>query len=245
MTDTVTVPGMGKVDQRYLWGGVAAAAGVVGYAWYKRGQSGGGVEIIPNPESIPDTDRTPVVGDSSGSFNETAPGAIGTNAEWTQAATDHLILLGSWEAGVIGVALGKYLERQPLSATEVDIVMAARAATGDPPQGGPFAIIHALPATGAPAAAPANFRVTGNSVIADNTRSRVDLTWDDVTGAAGYQLHAYDETRGAPAGDQDSADNTHLYQPLWKHTRYRFTVAAKGADGKLGPESSLTVTTAG
>lgn len=241
MADLVTVPLVGPVKKPMLVGVVAAGAGVVGWAWYQRGRQGSAADVAPNPALIPETDRTPVVGDSSGSFDTTTGNTtIDTNGEWTQAASEYLDTRG-YDAGAISAALGKFIAHQPLTEAEVQIVLAAKAAFGDPPVGGPWPVTAAPPA--AELVAPKNFRVTGTRILVSGPDyARVDLEWDPVAGAIGYQLHAFDVTGNAAAGDQDSADTTHIYQPLWRGRTYRISVAAKNATG-TGPTSELTVTT--
>lgn len=242
MADTLTVPGMGPVKQQYVIAGGALVVGIVGYAWWKRGTEAATAEVpAVNPDSIPETDRTPVVGDSGGSWDKTDPEAIDTNAKWTQAATEWLITTGGWEPSLIATALGKWLEGKGLTETETAVVLAAKGAMGDPPVGGPFPVKPALPG-GKPAAAPGNFRVTGKSAIANNTRARVDLAWDATPGATSYQLKAHDITAGASAGDQDSSDTTHIYQPLFRNRSYRFSVAGVN-DAGVGPYTDITAST--
>jgi hypothetical protein len=242
MTEMVTVPGVGPVKKPMLIGVVAVGAGVVGYAWWQqRGRGSAAADVAPNPDLIPETDRTPVVGDSTGSWDTTTGNTtIDTNSEWTQAATEYLINLG-YEAGAVSGALGKFMAHQPLTEPEVQVVLAAKAAFGDPPVGGPW------PVTAAPAAAvptaPKNFRVTGTRILVSGPDyARVDLDWEPVAGAIGYQLTAYDVTGNAAAGNQDSADTTHIYQPLWRGHEYRFTVAAVTGSG-TGPTSTVSATT--
>lgn len=242
--ELVKLPGLGEVPRNYLMIGGAVVIGVVGYAWWRQGGSIGQEPApAPNPDLIPVTDRTPVVGDSTGDFDETNPDVISTNAQWTQRSVEFLSATGSWDPGLITTALGKYLNRKPLTAIEQDVVLSARGAFGDPPQNGPFAIVPALPDTAQkPTVAPGNVRVTSKSVITGGDRASVGLAWDPVPGATGYKLRAYDVTRGQQAGDQDSADAVHLYQPMWRKTSYRFEVAAVNTAG-TGPYASVTTTT--
>jgi hypothetical protein len=240
MAETVNIPGIGPVKQPLVIGVGALGLGVVAYAWYTKGNRTAEAELLPNPEMIPETERTPVVGDSSGNWDETDDDAITTNAQWTTKATEYLIMLNH-DATAAGSALGAFLARKPLTAAQVDMVLTAKGAFGDPPIGGPWPVT-AAPA-GAELVAPKNFRVTGSRTLASGpSYARVDLEWDPVPGAIGYQLTAYDATAQAAAGDQDSADTTHLYQPILRGHTYQFTVAAKNSAG-AGPTSTVSATT--
>lgn len=171
MAQMINVPGVGPVKQPVLVGVLAAGAGVVGWAWWQKGRQAPAEPVAPNPDLVPETDRTPVVGDSSGSWDTTGNDAtIGTNAEWTRAASEYLITL-NYDAGAVSAALGKFIAHQTLTATEVDIVLAAKAAFGDPPVGGPWPVSSGIPQpTNKAPTAPIDLRVAsrapGRNVIA-------------------------------------------------------------------------------
>lgn len=172
MAETITVPGIGPVKQPVVIGVAALGAGWVAYAWWAKGRQGPAEETVaPNPDLVPETDRTPVVGDSSGSWDTTGDAnTIGTNAEWSRAATEYLVQL-NYDAGAVAGALGKFLGHQTLTATEVDIVLAAKGAFGDPPTGGPWPVTAGMPQpTNKAPGPPIDLRVTtrqpGRNVIA-------------------------------------------------------------------------------
>lgn len=152
-----------------------------------------------------------------------------TNAQWSQYAATQLVASDVWSYTDIITALGKYLNKQPLSQTEQQIVQAAIAVAGYPPVGS-FAII---PVTTTPVALPAPSGLKASSV----TKSSCTLTWNSVAGASKYvvrrdgtQFETSSDTKSTPTG-------------LTANTSYAFSVAAVGLDGKEGSASSLTVKT--
>jgi hypothetical protein len=140
------------VPKRVLIIGGAVAAGVLAYAYWKNG-SASPTAVDPGEYSGESDYESPLGNtgtNSSGSFPGTVdPEAINTNAQWTSAAVEALQSAG-WEASAVYVALGKLLAFKELSAAEVQIAQAAKAAVGEPPQGGPYPIKEAIPTPSAP-----------------------------------------------------------------------------------------------
>lgn len=216
MTEMVTVPGVGPVKKPMLVGVVAVGAGVVGYAWWQKGRQASTAAVAPNPDLIGDVDRTPVVGDSTGSWDTTTGNAtIDTNGEWTQAATEYLVNLGGYEAGAVSAALGKFLGHQPLTEAEVQIVLAAKGAFGDPPIGGPWPVTTGLPAPGGSGSTTAPAAVTGLRVQPDVRAN--DIVW---THDGKNVTHFFVQATVRASGSQITAKvgaYPLLNQYVWRH----------------------------
>jgi hypothetical protein len=143
MADQVRLPGIGEVDRRWLYAGGALVAGIVGYAWWQRSRGTAPAEAGPAIDPLTGLPVDPQTG-TGGYVNPrpvqsvidgTNPDEIRTNVQWTQAVTDKLTLLGSWDAGFIATTLGKYLANQPLNPDEQALVRTAWAYAGKPPEG--------------------------------------------------------------------------------------------------------------
>lgn len=140
MPETVTLPAVGRVDERWVIAGVALIVGIVGWAWYQRGST------VPEEELPPETDdfTEAAVDAYQGAFGTPAlttrtpnePGYLPptSDAEWAQRA--QTILTGvNYDPLTAATAVGKYLTRQNLTPVEADIVRVAIAQLGAPPQG--------------------------------------------------------------------------------------------------------------
>lgn len=141
---TVKVPGAGNVKRSYLLVGGVAVVGIVGYAWISRSRTPTVPVDSTADTSLPDptlpTVTTTTVPDNTD--------VISTNAQWTQHAVE--FLSGQGVDGVFAAtALGKFLARRGLTTQEQDVVLAALAAFGQPPTGGPYNVLSAG-ATGTP-----------------------------------------------------------------------------------------------
>ena len=147
MAETVKVPGLGNVKTVYVVGGVAVVIGVVGYAYFARSASANEDYVGASEDDYGVSDYDSPLGNSGGNSTidvDNDPDLITNNAQWTVKAIDYLTTAG-FDPLMSSVALGKYLGRLALNKTEVDAVLAARAAIGEPPVGGPYPIKEALP----------------------------------------------------------------------------------------------------
>jgi hypothetical protein len=137
----VKVPAVGRVPRKPLVLGGAVAAGVVGYAWWKRGTAGAvagdpGVEQMP----VEGTDDGSVwpwrPGGSTVEQNPIDPATLppATNDEWARRAVDYLEGIG-YDRVQTAEVIGKYLAHQQVSTGEALRVQVAIAFQGKPPQG--------------------------------------------------------------------------------------------------------------
>lgn len=178
MAETMKVPGIGPVNQKYVIAGGAVVAGIVGYAWWKRGTENAAAAepTAVDPDLIPETERTPVVGDSTGNFPQTDPDKINTNADWTQRATEYFATFGNYEPGFVSEALGKYLSGRGLTDKEQNVVMAAIGAFGYPPVGD-HPIKPALPSGGTGAGTAPVVTIPAAQLTASAGRGAVTFRW--------------------------------------------------------------------
>lgn len=139
----VKVPGIGNVEQKWVFGGAALVLGIVGYAWWKRGTAAADTGVTTQePVTDPFTDAS--VDAYQGAFGTpalTAHPDTGdsifpptTNDEWTRRAIEALTTV-NYDPTAAAAALGKYITRQSLSAPEADMVRYAVAVVGPPPVG--------------------------------------------------------------------------------------------------------------
>ncbi len=137
---TVTLPGVGKVQRRWVVVGGLVVVVIVGYAYYARSRSGAG-EMGFDPATgtpgggsgeyvNPDPDGPPGDGTAQN------PAVVNTNAEWGPRAVEALAAAG-WDPQFAATAIGKYLTGQGLSDLEEQAVRAAVGLTGWPPVGPP------------------------------------------------------------------------------------------------------------
>lgn len=220
MAETLTVPGVGPIKRQYVIAGGAVVAGIVGYAWWRRGMADAAPEaeaVAVDPDLIPETERTPVVGDSGGDYDVTDPERINTNAEWTRAATDFLVTAG-WESKLITGALGKYLAMQGLTEQEKEIVLAARGVAGDPPVGGPYPMKDALPSTPPGAGSTAPGPVTNLRVNRNVKRNDVVFNFDGKDATSIHVVSKNGRTKGEIVevlNVRANANTTYVWPHQW------------------------------
>ncbi len=227
MADTIA-----GVPKKYAIAGVAAAGGFLAYAYWRNSQEGAPATAETPIEAAVDEYESPLGnsgGNSSGSFNgNTDPDKIDTNSEWTQSAVEFLQGSG-YDASTVVNALGKYLAFKALTPNEAQIVMAARAAVGDPPVGGPYPIRDALPQTPTPTVtkkAPTGLKAT----TVNPTSIRID--WDWLPDVKGYIVYVNGGRMMSPV----YSESTHT--GLARNTVYKFSVAGIYPGDAIGPMSN-------
>lgn len=149
-----------------------------------------------------------------------------TNSQWSQYASDRLSgASDKWSYGDIVAALGAYLANRPLTSVQQEIVQAAKALAGEPPEGThPIISGGDVPITVAP---------TGLKVDS-TTATSVTLSWNAVAGAGYYR--AYRSGASTNVGATDGTSIT--VSGLKPATDYTFQVAADTTSGKPGPKSA-------
>lgn len=141
---TVAVPVVGQVERKWLIGGGALVAVLVGYAYWRRRGSTSSTGIDPNAiDPLTGLTYAAEAAQTSGYVNpnpgasgadtvtDTSTTAITTNVQWSNAVES--ALGGIYDEAFITSTLGKYLAGQPLTSDEAMLVRAAWAFVGHPP----------------------------------------------------------------------------------------------------------------
>lgn len=241
LSGTVEIPRLGSVKKVTLLAIAVPAAGYVAWRWWQSSAAYGGaaedVQVDPGFEdggtlpsvdgAIRDDNGYGLPGGSGGGSSPTTDdfGFTGTtNDQWTQYAAIQLTQADRWSYQTIVTALGQYLARRPLSDAQVDIVQAAIAVAGYPPQGS-YTVIRAggnVPITVAP---------SGLRAVATGSGT-VRLSWSAVAGAEEYEVLRGGSVVGSPEG------TTYTDTGLKPATTYTYTVRAVSLGGEPGPQSA-------
>jgi hypothetical protein len=249
MPEQVNVPAVGKVDRKWVFAGLAAAAGIAVYAYWRRaGQEGpapGSDEQLDAAGYIP-SDWSP-----DAYVGATAPGgetydptivdqAPLTNADWTQRVVDLLENVGV-DRNKAAITVGKYLSGQPLDASEKLIIQTAIALLGNPPAGAlPIISAPSTPTTTPtnPAAKLARPTLRVGAGLLSNTIYQ--LSCNRVPGAIGY---LWQRTRGPGSPTSFfTVGPARKTPPLQRGATYAYRVRAVAGPGKTSSDWSNTVT---
>lgn len=250
-----------KVNKTTAYISLAAAAGIVGYAWWQR-QAGGSTPVETTTDTMSGIDPLtglpysdefgfggdfsgigysgfgfldPVTGATIGAYGQTIT-QVSTNAAWTQAVVAYLVQQG-YEGTAVTMALGKVFGGSPVTDDELRIWQAATASQGQPPQSHP-PIIHAQTPT---PTTPANPPTTVTGLKATAFREHIDLKWNPVANATGYVIYVNGSYKTTTLYSQEHVWN------LRPNTTYRLGVvpAIRTSAGKYtsGPTATITVKT--
>lgn len=243
LTGSVNVPGVGGVDKRVILGVGGVAVVFIGWKWYQaRGAASydpsadqaatdpgfeGDGGTLPSVSGAVSGDNSYGLPDSSSSNTTDAYGFTGTtNAQWTQYAAAQLAQASdSWSYGTVVSALGAFIANKPLTTTQQQIVQAAIAVAGYPPEGS-HVIIPGGDTT--ITVAPTGLKVTST------TETTASLSWGAVAGADGYRIYrsGVSQVVGVANGTTGQVGG------LQPNTSYSFQVAAFTGSGQTGPKSS-------
>ncbi|MFC9596260.1 fibronectin type III domain-containing protein, partial [Streptomyces sp. NPDC056944] len=172
------------------------------------GTNGGGGGVAGYPEG--DDERS----------SDTQTTGPRTNAAWSDLVSDKLA--DSYTGPQINGALGRYLSKQPLSPLDVDIIRAAIARAGYPPEGS-YPVIPGGTAL---------LLVAPGGLSGTSGQTSVALKWNAVSGASGYAVYR-DGTRVAT-----STTASATVDGLPHATAYNWQVSAVASNGSEGPKSS-------
>jgi hypothetical protein len=229
----VQVPGLGKAKKIWIFGGLGVAGAFVGWRWYQASRSG--VSYTDGMYTTPDQSEmgqstgggTYNPGGNTGSTETdgTTPGAINSNADWTNRAVELLTNAG-YDPATVYAALGEFLAHRALDKTEATIARAAIAAAGEPPVGRPWSVLEESGTGTGTLPAPGGVKATAPQW------DTVTVTWSGVTGASSYQVYRSGTLVGTVTG------TTYKLTGLKEKSSYRFAVAAVSSTGKAGTRSA-------
>lgn len=147
MPEMTKVPGVGPVSKKWVLGGGAVVAAILGYAYLHRAQTVAGPDVGQEQVGmeLPPADLGSV--STGGGTSDTGLQFITTNAEWSADATTKLVDLG-FDSIAVSTALGKYLASQFVTAQEAQYIYTAIALSGHPPVGSFSVRLEPTPTSG-------------------------------------------------------------------------------------------------
>lgn len=238
---TVNVPGIGPVKDVYVWSGGALIVGIVAYAWWKKSSAPPEDFIGADPDDYATADYDSPLGstggNSTGNYTSVDPSAIDTNAEWTTTAVERLTSYG-WDSSAVAIALGRYLSRERLTETQIEIVQAALGAVGPPPQGGPFPILESLPSTpgtGDPDPDPGAADLPPPQLYSRSPgvwKDAIEINFAHVTGAKEYEVQ---DVPGTGTWSQRTTQDGFMRYGLVHNGSYWLRARSINAAGEPGP----------
>lgn len=261
MPDTVKIPGVGPVNKKYAMIGAAAAAGFVGYAYWRNRQA-----AAATPADTTDTTDTSALDnanlaadDSSYAYSDGSGYAYGgapiyqspisgypttptgnaptSDPEWAQAAVEWLGNVGV-DTQAASHAVSTYLANLCLTGQEADYVRQALAGLGDPPQ-----THHTIQicSTGGDGGSSTNPPMLPGLHVISTDKSGVTLGWTAVPSADNYHLHV--EGNGISHGYTVNGTSARIGS-LAANKKYYFSgyVVVSGKKGPTTPLISGTTT---
>jgi hypothetical protein len=153
------------------------------------------------------------------------------NAQWTQEAVSLMTNQG-WDPATVSIALGKYLNGQGLTDSEIIIVQAALALAGHPPIG-TYGLIKVSNPTPTPTPTPTATvpGVPGGFRNLTVSRSTIVVGWNPVGGATGYEVFRLWNGKSTKVSTISAT-----FYGLRAGTRYEYRVRAYNSKG-FGPYS--------
>lgn len=240
MPEEAAVPGIGQVDKKYVYAGVAIVAGIVGYAWWSRNRASSAAASsasqIDPLTGLPYSAETGTGGSNYVNPNPNASGSgtggtapvIATDQDWVSAVTTKM----TWyEPGYLSSVLGLYIDRQGLSQEQAAVVREAWAQAGHPP--GNQQIILAgggsTPGPNPKAVPPSGLHETAT------TKGSVSLAWNGPANANSYNVQV---TGGMNSTYGPVNTPSMNWMGLKPATSYTFTVTTVLADGTESAKSA-------
>jgi hypothetical protein len=246
MSTDVNIPKVGKLPKSVLIAVGVGAAGFIGWKYWQASKgTGADAGTVADGEfgavdsSIPGVlgavSPTNSYGDGGNTTDTggTGPGRFTNNAQWTDYVVGKLSQSDQWSYTDIVVAIGNGIAGKPTTTMQQDILKAAVAIGGQPPEG---AIVIVPGGNTGILVAPTNAHLqsvgTDSAVIAFNT----------VPGAVRYTVY---RSGGGSSSVGVGSTSPITISGLSPNTSYTMTVAAQNAAGTDGPNSnSVSVKTA-
>lgn len=232
----VNIPKIGPIKKPVVIAIGVGAVALIGWRYYQS-RSGTGADVTATGDYV-DPGTIPAVSGATSGTNSYGSGAAAdnsttsygftgtTNDQWSQYAATQLSQSAEWSYTDIVTALGNFLTNKPLTTLQQQIVQAAIAVAGYPPQGSHTVIPGGnAPITVAPTG------VTAKAL----SPTAIELHWSPVAGAAGY--HLYMPGSGLIVGE--SVGTTGIVGNLIPSKSYSLQVAAHTGSGQTGPRSSI------
>lgn len=244
MSDSIVRKTRPRVGRPVIYGGAAVA--VLGAVWWtrrKRAQGSGtdtgagtstdytGTDTGYPTDGFSDYSPAPgygPVGTTPGT-EPTMPTAILTNPAWTQAAAAYLLQQG-FDPVSSAIALGVYLSSGGLTPSQYNMVTAALAGVGDPPN--KPAPPHLLPPTGQkppttppPKTPGPTLKAGPHLAVSAHTKTSATLSWTRVPGATHYrveQAHVGKVLRDV-VGTRTTISRAYKTNVAIRVTAYRYT----------------------
>jgi hypothetical protein len=241
----VTIPKVGKLPKKVLIPVAVGAAGYIGWRYWKaRNGTGTDASTVTDGEFGAVDSQIPGVigavsptnsygnGDSGNPDTSSGPGHFKTNAEWTDYVVGKLTQSEQWSYTDIVVAIGNGLAHRPTTSTQDDIIRAAIAVGGQPPEGA----IVIIPGGNVPVIV-----APGNVHVQSVTDTVAVIAFNPVAGASRYTVS---RTGGGGSSVNIGSGSPVTISGLTPNTTYTMNVAATSAAGTDGPKSAnITVKT--
>jgi Fibronectin type III domain len=259
---TMNVPGIGSVNSKWVWGGAAVTAGIVGYAYWRQNKAAADVPVDPNADQS-STDYNVDQGTGYGTVYGTDPYGDGytdgyptsgyypypyatsptppppvSDQDWNSRVVEYLQELGT-DGTTASLAISKYQLRECLTAQQADIVRQAIGRFGSPPQSTDLRIIQ-CPASPAPTGGTNVPGKVGGLHATNVTTNSIRISWSAVSGVSGYRIQSVGASGWQTIGTTSSTSFTR--SGLKHGTRYSFRVIAYNLAGN-GPAASISVAT--
>lgn len=240
---SITLPGVGRVPRTAAIVAIVGILAVLGYVVYKQRKNAASTAVnaaaAQQAADIATTPDTTLQEGATGNSNVSV-GSVNnqpsTNAEWTQAAASIMTTTYGYDGPTVLSALALYLNHQPLTNAQVDIVDIARGLVGDPPVGGPYPIITTGGNTGGTGGTSAPTSAPGGLFLRNATTSSVEVHWNAVPNAQFYQVAFRNNSNQQNAWQSapQIAATSMTVGGLARHTNWEFIVRA-GNGGGWGP----------
>jgi hypothetical protein len=244
----VNVPAVGKVDRKWIFAGLAAAAGVVVFAYWRNSQAPA-VSPEEGDQYAAGDDYTPDAyigatqpGGETYDPNDGTTNIPTTNQEWSTRAIDALESVG-YDRAKVATTIGKYLAGQPLDLAEKLIIQVAIAMLGNPPAGElPIISAPSTPPTTTPPPATTTTKLARPTLrvgAGDPSNTIYQLACNKIPGAI-----YYDWKRTAGPGSPTSARTigpSRKTSSLKRGYRYTYVVRAIAPPGKTSSDWSNAV----